>query len=150
MINFSKMTTQYTFVNSFHLSTRQLVSLVNSSTTTVSTRQLQQCQLVNCNSVNSSTCFTRQLVNYNSVNSSTATVSTRFTRQLPPKLVFTEFCQYAASRFRVQERDVQLLSALTGSLVNQTHTLRLTLSQSFSHAVLNSESDMVNTLVSLI
>ena len=50
----------------------------------------------------------------------------------------------------MQEGDVQTLSALAGSLVDQANALLADLSQCVSNTVLDAECYVVNTLVALV
>ena len=50
----------------------------------------------------------------------------------------------------MQEGDVQVLSTLTRSLVDQTYALLADFCQGIGYSVLNAESHMVNTLVALV
>ena len=64
--------------------------------------------------------------------------------------MFTKLGKNAAGGLRMQEGDVQTLSTLTGSLVNQADTLLTHFCQCVGHTVLYAESHMVYTLVALV
>ena len=64
--------------------------------------------------------------------------------------MFTKFGQDAASGLRVQESDVQTLSALAWSLVDETDAFLADLGQSLGYTVLYAECYMVHTLVALV
>ena len=50
----------------------------------------------------------------------------------------------------MQESDIQVLSSLTRSLVDKTYSLSITLCQCICHAILNAESNVVNTMIALV
>ena len=50
----------------------------------------------------------------------------------------------------MQESDVKALGTLARSLVNEADTLLANLSQGIGYAILNTEGNMVNTLVTLV
>ena len=57
--------------------------------------------------------------------------------------MFTKFGQYAASRFGMQECDLQLLCSETRSLVYQADAFFFTFSQSIGHTVFDAECHMM-------
>ena len=57
--------------------------------------------------------------------------------------MFTKFGQYAASRFGMQECDLQLLCSETRSLVYQADAFFFTFSQSVGHTVFDAECHMM-------
>ena len=64
--------------------------------------------------------------------------------------IFAELCEDADGAFRMQESNLQTVSALAGSLVDEADTLAVALSESFSHAVLDAESDMMNAATAVV
>ena len=57
--------------------------------------------------------------------------------------MFTKFGQYAASRFGMQECDLQLFCSETRSLVYQADAFFFTFSQSIGHTVFDAECHMM-------
>ena len=64
--------------------------------------------------------------------------------------MFTKFGQYAASRFGMQECDLQLLCSETRSLVYQADAFFFTFSQSIGHTVFDAECHMMYATASFV
>ena len=66
------------------------------------------------------------------------------------RLFFAELCQDAASRFRVQECDVQTIGTIAGSLVDEANALLVAHSQSLGDTILDLKGNVVNTLATIV
>ena len=65
-------------------------------------------------------------------------------------LLLAKFCENSASRFRMEECDVQTISTLTGSFVNKADALLIAHSESLAHTIFNLEGNMMNTTTTIV